>query len=164
VQLGSGIELKLLIGNVTTQAINSYNWSPTAGLSCVDCPAPIATPYQKQDYTVVVNYGKNCIASAGNTVRVAHGPDTYIPNAFTPNGDGTNDEFTVFGTSLKSVAMRVFNRWGEKVFDSGSDQWASWDGSYKGVIQPTGVYTYVVELVYLDGVYKVREGSITLIR
>ena len=164
VQLGSGIELSVLIGNVTTQAINSYNWSPTVGLSCVDCPAPIATPYQKQDYIVVVNYGKNCIASAGATVRVAHGPDTYIPNAFSPNGDGTNDEFTAFGTSLKSVTMRVFNRWGEKVFDSGDEQWASWDGSYKGVLQPTGVYTYVVELVYLDGVTKVKEGSITLIR
>ena len=164
IPLGSGIELDLLIGNVTTQAINSYNWTPTVGLSCVDCPAPIATPYQKQDYIVVVNYGKNCIASAGATVRVSHGPDTYIPNAFSPNGDGTNDEFTAFGTSLKSVNMRVFNRWGEKVFDSGDEQWASWDGTYKGVMQPTGVYTYVVELVYLDGVSKIREGSITLIR
>jgi gliding motility-associated-like protein len=95
---------------------------------------------------------------------VGHGPDVYVPNAFTPNGDGTNDVFEVFGTALKSVSMKIFNRWGEKVFDSGESQWASWDGTYMGSMQPTGVYVYYVELVYLDGVKKMREGSVTLIR
>jgi gliding motility-associated-like protein len=163
-QLGSGIELDVLLGNLTFQHINGYSWSPASGLSCIDCPTPIATPYQMQEYTVVVNYGKNCTASASATVRVDHGPDTFIPNGFSPNGDGNNDEFTVYGTGLKTVTMRIFNRWGEKVFDSGNNQWASWDGTYKGVIQEPSVYTYVVELVYLDGQKKTRDGSITLIR
>lgn len=162
--LGSSITLNLLVDNPGGQPISTYAWSPSAGLTCIDCPAPIATPYQRQDYTVVVTYGKNCTATASATVRVNHGPDTYIPNAFTPNGDGTNDEFTVYGSGLKTVTMRIFNRWGEKVFDSGDNQWASWDGTYKGVLQPPAVYTYVVELTYLDGQKKVKDGSLTLIR
>ncbi len=162
--LGSSITLNLLVDNPGGQTISIYAWSPSAGLTCIDCPAPIATPYQRQNYTVVVTYGKNCTATASAIVRVNHGPDTYIPNAFTPNGDGTNDEFTVYGSGLKTVTMRVFNRWGEKVFDSGDNQWASWDGTYKGVLQPPAVYTYVVELTYLDGQKKMKDGSLTLIR
>ncbi len=163
-ELGSSITLDLLVDNPGGQTVTAYSWSPSAGLTCVDCPAPVATPYQRQDYTVVVTYGKNCTATASATVRVNHGPDNYIPNAFSPNGDGTNDEFTVYGSGLKTVTMRVFNRWGEKVFDSGDNQWASWDGTYKGVLQPPAVYTYVVELVYLDGKKKIKDGSLTLIR
>ncbi|MBS1625512.1 MAG: gliding motility-associated C-terminal domain-containing protein [Bacteroidetes bacterium] len=162
--LGGSITLNLIIDNPGGQTITAYAWSPSSGLTCIDCPAPVATPYQRQDYTVVVTYGKNCIATATATVRVDHGPDTYIPNAFTPNGDGNNDEFTVYGSGLKTVTMRIFNRWGEKVFDSGDNQWASWNGTYKGVLQPPAVYTYVVELTYLDGQKKIKDGSLTLIR
>jgi gliding motility-associated-like protein len=161
---GSSITLHTIVGNFTTQAINSYTWTPSTGLSCIDCPNPVATPYQDQQYTVVVNYGKNCVTSATNTIGVGHGADVYIPNAFTPNGDGANDVFEVYGTALRSVGLRIFNRWGEKVYDSMSSQWAAWDGTYKGVAQPTGVYIYYVELTYLDGQTKTREGSITLIR
>lgn len=163
-ELGSSITLSLLVDNPGGQAVTAYAWSPSSGLTCIDCPAPVATPYQRQDYTVVVTYGKNCTTSASAVVRVGHGPDIYIPNAFTPNGDGVNDEFTVYGTGLKTVTMRIFNRWGEKVFDSGDNQWASWNGTYKGMLQPPAVYTYVVELVYLDGQKKIRDGSLTLLR
>lgn len=163
-ELGSSITLNILVDNPGGQTITGYAWSPAAGLTCVDCPAPVATPYQRQDYTVVVTYGKNCTATAHSTVRVDHGPDTYIPNAFSPNGDDNNDFFTVYGSGLKTVTMRVFNRWGEKVFDSGDNQWASWDGTYKGVLQPPAVYTYVVELTYLDGQKKIKDGSLTLLR
>jgi gliding motility-associated-like protein len=124
----------------------------------------VASPYQSTQYILTVNYGKNCTTTTSNTIEVGHGPDTYIPNAFTPNGDGTNDVFEVFGTTLKSVSMKIFNRWGEKVFDSGDSQWATWDGTYMGSLQPTGVYIYYVELVYLDGQKKMREGSLTMIR
>jgi gliding motility-associated-like protein len=164
IALGSSIQLFTVINNITTQSINSYAWTPSTGLSCLDCPNPISSPYTTTQYFLTVNYGKNCTTTTSNTIEVGHGPDVYVPNAFTPNGDGTNDVFEVFGTALKSVSMKIFNRWGEKVFDSGESQWASWDGTYMGSMQPTGVYVYYVELVYLDGVKKMREGSVTLIR
>jgi gliding motility-associated-like protein len=95
---------------------------------------------------------------------VGHGASVYIPNAFTPNGDGIDDYFSVFGTTLYSVSMKIFDRWGEKVFDSGDSQWASWDGTYRGVMQPPGMFVYYVQLTFLDGSQETREGSITLIR
>jgi gliding motility-associated-like protein len=164
IALGSGIGLFPVIINLTTQTIHSYAWSPAVGLSCMDCPTPIASPYQNTQYYLTVNYGKNCNATDSNTIEVGHGPPVYIPNAFSPNGDGVNDYFSVFGTALQSVGMKVFDRWGEKVFDSGDSQWASWDGTYRGVLQPPGVYVYYVQLVYLNGTQETKQGSITLIR
>jgi gliding motility-associated-like protein len=164
VTVGTSLQLTTILANYGSQTINSYSWSPSTGLSCIDCPNPVATAYATTEYQLTINYGHNCITHASAHVVIAHGPDVYIPNAFTPNGDGANDVFEVYGTTLRSVAMRVFNRWGEKVFDSMDSQWATWDGTYKGVLQSSGVYVYVVDLVYLDGVKKTREGSVTLIR
>lgn len=162
--VGTSISLVPVVSNSTTQAINSYAWSPALGLSCIDCPVPVATPFETTTYQLVVNYGRNCYANATSTITIEHGPEPYIPNAFTPNGDGTNDRFEVYGTKIKTVAMRIFNRWGEKVFDSMGNQWTGWDGTYMGVAQPTSVYVYQIEITYLDGVKKSYNGSITLIR
>ena len=164
IPLGTSIRLYSIINNLTTQTVNSYTWSPALGLSCIDCPNPIASPYQNTEYYLVVNYGKGCNAIDSNIIYIKGGPPVYIPNAFSPNGDGVNDYFAVYGTTLQSVGMTVFNRWGEKVFDSGTSQWATWDGTYKSVLQPPGVYVYYVRLVYLDGSQEAKEGSVTLIR
>jgi len=164
VALGSGIQLFTTINNATTQSINSYTWTPSVGLSCLDCPNPVASPYQATQYYLTVNYGKNCTTTASDKVLVGPGASIYIPNAFTPNGDGVNDYFEAFGTTLQSVSMKIFDRWGEKVFDSGDDQWASWDGRYRGVMQPPAVYVYLIQLVFLDGSQQTRQGSLTLIR
>jgi gliding motility-associated-like protein len=163
ITLGATLQLFTVLNNPTSESINSYAWSPASGLSCLDCPNPFSTPYQNIQYYLTVNYGKNCTTTATNTIEVKRG-DVYIPNAFTPNGDGVNDVFEVFGTTLYSVSMKIFNRWGEKIFDSENNQWATWNGTYKGVQQPAGVYVYYVQLVYLDGSTANKEGSVTLIR
>lgn len=164
IPLGASIQLLSTINNNSSQSINSYSWTPADGLNCIDCANPVATPFVTTDYYLTLNYGKNCTTYASNRIEVGPGAGVYIPNAFTPNGDGVNDVFEVFGESLQSVGMTVFDRWGEKVFDSGTSQWAAWDGTYRGVMQPPGVFTYFVQLVYLDGSRATREGSITLIR
>jgi len=87
----------------------------------------------------------------------------FIPNTFTPNGDGRNDVFAVYGNTIKSVKVMVFNQWGEKVFESAS-QSTGWDGSYKGKQQPIGVYVYVVNVVLNDGSVFVKKGSLNLVR
>jgi gliding motility-associated-like protein len=69
----------------------------------------------------------------------------------------------LFGASLKTVNLTIFNRWGEKVFES-SNQWKGWDGTYKGQQMGPGIYTYVADLEYLNGKKKRDFGSITLIR
>ncbi|SDG72813.1 Ig-like domain-containing protein [Chitinophaga filiformis] len=87
----------------------------------------------------------------------------YIPNAFTPNGDAVNDVLKVYGSIIKDIHLMIFNQWGEKLFDSDSQD-RGWDGTHKGKQQPSGVYMYVCRLVLLDGTTVDKKGIINLIR
>jgi trimeric autotransporter adhesin len=89
--------------------------------------------------------------------------DIYIPNAFTPNGDGLNDVLRVYGYVIQDIQFSVFNQWGEKIFES-RNQNTGWDGRYKGKDQPSGVYMYVCRIVLRNGTTIYRKGSINLIR
>jgi gliding motility-associated-like protein len=89
--------------------------------------------------------------------------DIYIPNAFSPNGDGLNDVLQVYGYTIKSLRFVVFNQWGEKVFES-FNQATGWNGQHKGKGQPSGVYMYVCEMILNDGTKQVKKGSINLVR
>jgi gliding motility-associated-like protein len=163
IELGSSLKLFTNTGGYDLNAIHSYSWTPVGGLSCVDCVEPTATPYYDTEYRLDVNYLGNCIATTTVKINVNNGPDFYMPNAFSPNGNGNNDVLLLFGSGIKTVDMKIFNRWGEKVFDS-NNQWTGWDGTYKGALQPPGVYTFVVVAEYLNGKKKQKNGSITLIR
>jgi len=161
--LGKSVTISPIISNYPSGQINGYSWSPSDGLSCSDCANPVASPYFETQYTLTIYYWANCVAKGTVTVKVGEEPDFYIPNAFSPNGDGKNDLLEVYGSGLKTVGLTIFNRWGEKVFDS-DNQWVSWDGTYKGVLLNPGLYTYNAELEYLNGRKKHKFGSITLIR
>ncbi|TMI75378.1 MAG: gliding motility-associated C-terminal domain-containing protein [Bacteroidetes bacterium] len=90
--------------------------------------------------------------------------DVFIPTAFTPNGDGKNELYTIsLPTSFKNITLQIFGRWGNLVCQARGNQ-ISWDGTYKGVQQPIGVYIY--NLVYTDpsGSEKREKGTLTLIR
>ena len=79
------------------------------------------------------------------------------------NYDNVNNRFEVYGEGIEYVTMQVYNRIGEKIFES-SNQQVGWDGTYKGELQNPGVYTYYVSVEYLDGKVIDRKGSVTLIR
>lgn len=91
------------------------------------------------------------------------GNDIFIPNAFTPNGDGRNDVFLVFGTSIQAVHMTVYNQYGELLFES-KDKGRGWDGTGNGKAQPSGVYVYVIKITMQDGSVVTKKGSINIIR
>lgn len=91
------------------------------------------------------------------------GNGIYIPNAFTPNGDGINDIFLVYGTAIASLRLMVYNQWGALVFES-RDPKKGWDGTYKGNKAPGGAYTYVMEAIMIDGTRVVKNGTFALIR
>jgi gliding motility-associated-like protein len=93
----------------------------------------------------------------------ADGAAIFIPNTFTPNGDGKNDIFYVYGNAIVKVKMRVYNQWGQFLYQSLNLQ-NGWDGSYQGQMQPNGVYVYYVDLELTDGTKTMRKGTITLIR
>ena len=103
------------------------------------------------------------MASDSMQIIVENQSKPFIPNSFTPNGDGNNDVFEIYGENIKTVKLRVFNRWGELVYES-TNQFKGWDGTYKGVLQNPGVYTYDAEIIFLDDTQVEKHGSVTLIR
>lgn len=91
------------------------------------------------------------------------GDGIYVPNAFTPNADGNNDVFLVYGTAIASIRLMVYNQWGGLVFTS-TDIAKGWDGTYSGGRAPASVYAYTLEAVMQDGKRITKRGSFTLIR
>jgi gliding motility-associated-like protein len=89
--------------------------------------------------------------------------DLFIPNAFTPNNDGLNDVFRAEGNIITGQTMKIFNQWGELIFET-SAAGAGWDGTHKGKAQPVGVYIYAIRLRLADGREEVRKGAVNLIR
>ena len=86
-----------------------------------------------------------------------------MPNTFTPNGDGRNDIFFVYGNTVAKMKLRIYSQWGAFIYESNSLQ-NGWDGTYKGELQPNGVYVYYVEVTFTDGTTGMKKGTITLLR
>lgn len=125
--------------------------------------SPLA-PLTEATIVVRANGAVPCQTGLSNAATGKTLPDqVFIPNAFTPNNDGNNDYWQVYGYTFRSLRVMVFNQWGMKVFE-GNGQQVSWDGKYKGSVQPSGVYIYVVQLTLNDGSLQYKKGSINLIR
>lgn len=92
-------------------------------------------------------------------------PQLYIPNVFSPNDDGNNDFFTVFGRSITDVTVSVFSRWGEKVYEESGESLKGWDGMFRGRTSPAGVYIYQVTYRSAEADQPVHQsGSVLLVR
>jgi gliding motility-associated-like protein len=87
----------------------------------------------------------------------------FIPNTFTPNGNGQDDVFKIYSNVVKSMHLMVFNQWGIKVFET-TDATAGWDGTYQGKPQPVGVYIYVASIRLTDNSTITKKGSFNLVR
>jgi gliding motility-associated-like protein len=164
IDLGSSVVLQSFAQGYSGSNIQSYRWSPATALSCLDCAVPTATPYRDIEYSLTVFYLNRCTAQTNVNVFVGEGSKFFVPNLISPNGDGVNEVWEIYGYDLQSVQAQIFNRWGEKVFDSGGSQFTGWDGTYKGVKQEPGVFTYYVKATYLNGKVVEKTGSLTLVR
>lgn len=163
VELGETLQLTTATNQVGTV---TYDWQPAQGLSCYDCANPVFEGVYSQTYTVVATTDAGCRGQADFVVTVTPDYTVFFPTAFTPNGDGANDFWQYFSGSdaIKQIRVQVFNRIGEKVFE-GADLNAKWDGNYKGVNSPPGVYVYVANIVWLNNHTEQKyHGTITLIR
>jgi gliding motility-associated-like protein len=106
--------------------------------------------------------GNNSITSLSNTVDVVPYMNIYIPNSFTPNGDGLNDTFGAVGEAIGQYKMQVFNRWGQLVFETNSHK-NQWDGTFDGEPVPTGLYVYKMEAKGKAGNLTHKEGTVTVV-
>jgi gliding motility-associated-like protein len=172
----AGTDLILSAGNtanllaVGSPDVTSYNWSPSIGLSCTDCPDPIVTAGDNITYTVRVKNVSGCTAQDQVKISVTcNEANIFVPNTFTPNGDGMNDVFYIRGNGIFAVqSMRIFNRWGEMVFEkkniTANNPSDGWNGMYKGVLTSTDTYVYQLEVLCTNSKVLKYNGTISLIR
>lgn len=162
---GNSVAVNIAGGNAQL----SYSWTPADGLSCSDCSLAVAAPFDDVIYTIVATDTSGCfdLATVQIVVDTLEIPRLYVPNAFTPNGDGVNDVFSVYIKNQVGFHLMIFDRWGEKLFET-FDPLAGWDGSYHGKPCNPGVYVYYVDTRFENGFpedYKnYQKGSVTLIR
>ncbi|MCW3127379.1 MAG: hypothetical protein JWO03_3037 [Bacteroidetes bacterium] len=144
-----------------------YAWSSDAALSNTHGQNLQAIVQQSAWAVVQASDSNNCVISDSVYIRIDDCNGViFVPNAFTPNGDGKNDTYQIVGRCITLHEMKIFNRWGEKVWET-DDINAAWDGTYRGMMQPTEVYVYI--LTYStgsksSGAAKHLQGSIALIR
>ncbi len=171
----AGPDQRLLAGSVaqlsaTGTDIAKYLWSPDETLSCNDCAKPVASMSVTTTYWIDVESEHGC--KSRDSVRIliyCDNSQVFIPNAFTPNGDGQNDVFYPRGMGVKTVkSFRIYNRWGELLFQREgiqlNDAENAWDGSFKGGSPRPDVYVYILEAVCFTGEDILVKGDVTIIR
>jgi gliding motility-associated-like protein len=173
-----GADLTLVQGDsvqLTPSVFGTQNtrlkWQTNSSLKCTTCPSPTVKPTVSTVYTLEVTDSlTGCRVRDAVQVFVKSCASAYMPTAFSPNDDGQNDYFTVYGTGcIRQVKkMQVFNRWGALVYSKenflpNSDK-DGWDGMFNNKALPTDVYAYVVEVELPEGKTERIWGDVTLVR
>ncbi len=166
IELGEEIGLE-----VFTNAVEPvFVWEPEGSFELVNERRIRALPTDDRVYSVLVEDADGCLARAYAVVRVAKVYDgVYFPNAFSPNGDGVNDVFHPFGVlpALELVDFRIFDRWGAEVFHRSNvpfDAANGWDGRFLDQDAPSGVYTWLAKVAFIDGEVVLLDGDVTILR
>ena len=168
VALGDSVQLRA-VTVPDSSSVASWKWSPVEGLSCTDCPAPFASVLGTTAYRLVISDAGGCTAQAMISVRVLKRLNIYAPNIISPDGNGLNDFFTLFGNGATEIQMmQIFDRWGELLWEGAhlslDDEAAGWDGVFRGSAAPTGVYVWKAVVLLADGTREVLRGDVTVVR
>jgi gliding motility-associated-like protein len=170
------------LGINDANSFTTYTWQPINHLSCFNCPQPIAQPFSTITYTL---NKQECAITTTSTVEVlVDNCKLQLPQAFSPNGDGINEQLIITIPFAQSAKLTVFNRWGSELYSTSSNEQGSqaersrsltWDGkAHKGLLLPhgetgegllpSGTYYYLVEVTQLDGTKKVYKEFVVLVR
>ncbi|HRO41685.1 MAG TPA: gliding motility-associated C-terminal domain-containing protein [Flavipsychrobacter sp.] len=163
----AGAQMEL---NAQTTNATSIIWTPPINLNCSDCFNPIATFLETITYVATVTNELGCQAS--DKINITVGCDNsalFIPNTFTPNGDGNNDAFFASGKGIAILKkFIIYNRWGQRVFEAinipPNDERLGWDGTFKNDRLPTDVFVYMIEAACTTGETITLKGDVTLLR
>jgi len=168
IELGDSILLQPEL-NQPAANIVQWQWSPGEWLDCTDCPTPEAKPQRRIFYTLKIKDINGCSAEAKTEIRVNRRRNLYTPNIFSPNGDGENDRFMIFGKGAVEVReLRVFDRWGNQLyFDQHlplNDQTKGWDGTFRGDPVNPAVFIWHAIIEFVDGAVESYSGDVTVER
>ena len=169
VKLGEEVALDARI-NIDESELAGLSWNAADSLSCMDCLQPFVVPSTSGSYFIEVMDENGCVATDQLIIFLDKKRNLYVPNVFSPNGDGQNDVFMPFAgpevTKIKSFL--VFNRWGESAFEiynfPPNDPTYGWDGTYRAELFNSGVFTWFAEVEYVDGVVELFKGDVVLMR
>jgi len=170
VELGFDTDLDAVISPPNIMV--DYVWSPydSTFFSCENCPDPNIIPPNTANYSVTITDEDGCTATDDLLITVLKNRPIYIPNAFSPNGDGFNDTFMLYGgpAARRIETLRVFNRWGALVFEGNDillgDEIRGWDGTFKGEVMNTDVFAFYALIEFVDNEVILFEGDITLLK
>ncbi|MEX6691081.1 PKD domain-containing protein [Danxiaibacter flavus] len=154
----------------SNNSINATNYKWLFGdgdsLATVKTQPPVSHIFNSSGnfrVTLIASNPYKCYDTAYQTLQALVIPLVDVPNAFTPNGDGINDQVKVRGYGIDKMSFKVFNRWGTLMFQSASQD-LGWDGKFKGQLQQQDVYTYVLDVIFFDGTKYQKKGDITLLK
>ncbi len=172
---GEQVQLMATATSDTAPSQIRYIWNPLDSLNfqgCADssnCNDPIATPHVTRTYVVTAVNARGCSVTDTVLVTVSDHPSAFIPSAFTPNGDGRNDNFEFDILGAKSANVNIWNRWGEKVFSNpaqlngiGVAGNSTWDGTFRGKKVQFDSYIYQLDVLYGDGHRETISGTVTV--
>lgn len=165
--IDAGADVYVTLGSSTILTASggvSYVWNADPTLSCTACASPTATPTMTTAYIVTGTDAAGCIGT--DTVFVIVDlpcGKVFLPNAFSPNGDLQNDELCVLGNCIVTLQFQLFDRWGEKVFETENPQ-ICWDGTLNGKPMNPAVFYYYLSAVTSNGETVTLKGNISLIR
>lgn len=170
IELGENTQLFTQVANAAGAV--RYAWTPSDSiwLSCLDCGDPfVDSLYYSQYFEVRVVDSLGCIGDDRIQVIVEKPRKVFVPTGFSPNGDLNNDLLLVHGqSSARVLEFKVFDRWGELLFEAGdfqiNDDTVGWDGNFRGKAMDPGVYVWVLQVQYMDGAKEVFKGNTTLVR
>ena len=175
--LSLGADLSLPVGAqqtltpvITNGPIVSWLWTPATYLSCNRCQNPIATITKDIVYELTVQNIYGCKVKGALRIHTfCPNSQVYIPDAFTPDGDGINDIFMIRGKGISSINyLRIFTRWGELIFEktnfSPNNPTYGWDGKIRGIKGPPDVFVYTTEVVCENGGKNIYKGNVTVLR
>ncbi|MEI2708467.1 MAG: gliding motility-associated C-terminal domain-containing protein [Chitinophagaceae bacterium] len=166
VNAGYSVKLK----TTSSKDITKWKWTPNRFIDNDKLAEPTMIARESITYTCVASNEGNCVTrDEVKVIVVCNNGNIFVPNTFTPNGDGNNDLFYPRGKGIYSIKnFRIFNRWGELVFErsnfQANDANAGWDGTFKGQKLPTDAYVYSLEIMCDNSSSTPTKGSITLLR
>ncbi len=166
INVGQSIELKPAVSPDVTHVI----WTPTQSIVQTNFPNVTVKPVETTEYTIEARNPGGCKTRDHVTIFVVcNGANIFIPNTFSPNGDGRNDIFYPRGSGLFRIkTLRVFNRWGEVVHERNNfmpnDATAGWNGMFKGMMQNPDVYVYTVDIICDNSTILTLKGNVALIQ
>ncbi|MFN3939481.1 MAG: PKD domain-containing protein, partial [Chitinophagales bacterium] len=144
--------------------IGTFSWAPAGLMSDPFSATPEIRPPLTTTYTLTVTSPDGCVETDQVTIYVEDITVINVPNAFSPNGDGINDELLLLYHSVEELEIfAIYNRWGQEVFST-KDVTQGWDGKYKGKEQEMGSYVYIIRARNIDGTAEELQGSVMLVR